>query len=77
MTDVIEVIDHVSHLSTETHPPTQVTVNQAPVQVVEVSGIAISGDGARALESHVNSPTPHPHYDDLPSLKLLFENGII
>lgn len=33
-------------------------------------------DGA-ALVAHINSPEPHPEYDDLPSLTLLFENGII
>jgi hypothetical protein len=29
------------------------------------------------LDGHVNSATPHPTYDDLPSLNLLFENGLI
>lgn len=29
-----------------------------------------------ALDEHVNSSTPHPTYDDLPSLTLLFENGL-
>lgn len=28
------------------------------------------------LEGHINDETPHPHYDDLPSLTLLFENGL-
>lgn len=28
------------------------------------------------VEVHVNEPEPHPAYDDLPSLVLLFENGI-
>lgn len=26
--------------------------------------------------AHVNSPSPHPAYDDIPSLVLLFENGL-
>lgn len=26
------------------------------------------------VERHVNDPTPHPAYDDIPSLRLLFEN---
>lgn len=30
-----------------------------------------------ALNTHINDTTPHAAYDDLPSLKLLFENGII
>lgn len=30
-----------------------------------------------AIDDHVNAPEPHPAYDDLPSLVLLFENGLI
>lgn len=30
-----------------------------------------------AINAHIADPTPHPSYDDLPSLTLLFENGII
>jgi hypothetical protein len=33
--------------------------------------------GTVALETHIDSATPHPVYDDLPSLNLLFENGLI
>lgn len=29
------------------------------------------------LTAHINDATPHPTYDDLPSLNLLFENGLI
>lgn len=29
------------------------------------------------LDSHVNSSEPHPEYDDTPSLKILFENGLV
>ncbi|GJF04975.1 hypothetical protein [Pseudonocardia sp. D17] len=29
------------------------------------------------LAPHVAAPAPHPAYDDLPSLRLLFENGLI
>lgn len=29
------------------------------------------------LAPHVNSLTPHPAYDDQPSLRLLFENGLV
>lgn len=28
------------------------------------------------LETHVDSPTPHPVYDEIPSLTLIFENGL-
>lgn len=30
-----------------------------------------------ALLGHINDTTPHPAYDDIPSLVLLFENGLI
>lgn len=29
------------------------------------------------LAPHIAAPEPHPAYDDLPSLRLLFENGLI
>lgn len=29
------------------------------------------------LEAHVQSATPHPHYDDMPSLTLLFKNRLV
>lgn len=29
------------------------------------------------LNAHINDETPHPVYDDIPSLNLLFENGLI
>jgi hypothetical protein len=28
------------------------------------------------MAAHVNSPTPHPVYDDMPDLVILFENGL-
>lgn len=30
----------------------------------------------QAIADHVVDPEPHPAYDDIPSLTLLFENGI-
>jgi hypothetical protein len=30
-----------------------------------------------SLEAHVDSETPHPAYDDMPSLTLIFENGLV
>lgn len=33
--------------------------------------------GASAIATHVIDPEPHPAYDDIPSLTLLFENGIV
>ena len=30
-----------------------------------------------AVDAHVGSTMPHPVYDDLPALSLLFENGLV
>lgn len=35
------------------------------------------GDIDDAIEAHVVDPTPHPIYDDIPSLNVLFENGLV
>lgn len=29
------------------------------------------------MTEHVNSPTPHPAYDDIPDLTTLLENGLL
>lgn len=33
--------------------------------------------GEAALLNHIASPTPHPAYDNMASLRLVFENGLI
>lgn len=59
------------------------TVPEVRVVKVEVPGIqgepGESGDGGalNLLNQHIASAAPHPEYDDLPSLTLLFENGIV
>ena len=35
------------------------------------------GYSEQQLTNHVNSSTPHPAYDDMQDLTLLFENGLI
>lgn len=61
-----------------------VTVTPPPtfsVSVVPPSGGdpgAGSGDASAALLAHINAAEPHPAYDvDMPSLTLLFENGLL
>lgn len=39
------------------------------------NNLPYSGSGAAALQSHVDSPLPHPVYDDGPSLTLIYENA--
>lgn len=52
-----------------------VTFPEPPVAQVIVSPTDPLAQAA--LLSHINSETPHPAYDDLPSMTLLFENGIL
>jgi len=33
--------------------------------------------GEPLLAEHIVAPTPHPAYDDIPSLTVLFENGLV
>lgn len=40
-------------------------------------GFAVDMATQAELNSHVTSPAPHPTYDDLPSLSLLFQNGLV
>lgn len=35
------------------------------------------GGGEGMLDHHVNDTTPHPAYDDLPSLTSLFQNRLV
>lgn len=38
---------------------------------------AIATHIATAVQAHVVAPAPHPVYDDMPSLNILFENGLM
>lgn len=43
-----------------------------------LASLVATGEGtSTALLTHIQSETPHPVYDDLPSLTLLYENGLI
>lgn len=50
---------------------------------VDLEYTASSGSGIdendilNLLQSHINAEEPHSTYDDIPSLTLLFENGLI
>lgn len=33
--------------------------------------------GEVILQQHIENPTPHPAYDDIPDLSLLFDNGLL
>lgn len=42
----------------------------------QIEALGSGGDDV-ALAAHVASLTPHPAYDDIPSLVLRFENGLV
>lgn len=47
--------------------PTTLRVGTQPVDIVT----------GPQLENHIQNTTPHPAYDDLPSLTSLFRNGLV
>lgn len=72
-----------------TETSTAVTVNQSAVDVAVTetsTSISLGTSGPQgpkgdldtsAINNHIDDTTPHPAYDDTPSLTLLFENGLI
>lgn len=52
---------------------TEADLERVIAEATEVTAEVLAG----ALVDHINSPAPHQAYDDLPSLTLIFENGIV
>jgi hypothetical protein len=48
---------------------------QSDVQSLIDNATFSGGSGASILTDHIDSPNPHPVYDDGPSLFLLYENA--
>jgi hypothetical protein len=44
-------------------------------RITELLAESGQGDVATVMNTHINSETPHPVYDDGPSLTLLYENA--
>jgi hypothetical protein len=61
----------------DTAAPVIVEVNTAIPGPVGPRGPAGDANDGGALATHIADETPHPAYDDLPSLRLLFENGLV
>ena len=65
----------------------QVQVVEVTSGTVDVVGVAEAvgprgpagsdADATVLLEAHIVAPEPHPAYDDMPDMTLLFENGLI
>ena len=71
-------------MSIETKAPVdlQRIVTLPPVMVVrslfeEQDAEKVAAIVEPIMTAHINAPEPHPAYDDMPSLTLLFENGLI
>lgn len=67
-------------MTVATIPTQQIVVavtSGGPVAVPTPTTVTIYGNDGAALAEHVADPSPHPAYDDLPDLGLLFENGLI
>ena len=60
-------------------PPTEHTSDLITDFSTAVQHVLVEhGGGTQALQDHIDSPTPHPAYDNVtPSLRLLYENGLI
>lgn len=73
-TGVFKVGDGINHwLDLNAYLPEQEMIEA--VQVAVAQALVDDSVFAEALEIHVNDPTPHPVYDDAPSLVLLYENA--
>lgn len=64
-------------------PTVRVIAVAAPANLAEVQeridlAVAeVQSQVADALEEHIESPEPHPAYDDMHSFRLIFENHLI
>lgn len=51
---------------------------EGPIGTIDGGGLQVIEDLIDStVQAHVDAAEPHPAYDDLPSLVLLFENGLI
>lgn len=59
--------------------PVVIQVRPLPILVTQVPGVGPQGPegGHDLLDAHLADDTPHPPYDDMPDLTLLFNNALI
>ena len=68
-------LDSESTTLNVTNTKTEVIVREAAAQGPQgPPGPAGNGED---LEEHILSVEPHPAYDDMPDMKLIFENGLL
>lgn len=65
-------------LEADDHPQ-YLTVDRGDERYQPVGDYIVRSDapGGATLQDHILSPTPHPQYDDLQSLALLFQNRLV
>lgn len=80
----IEVLSHTQHIVVDPATSAVSVTNSGPVGPRGYQGpTGAPGSGAvdeyarDQISLHLIDPTPHPTYDDLPDLSLIFENGLI
>lgn len=60
-------------------------IDQVNTNTEDIEGLGVPGGDLELVQelidesvtAHEVDTTPHPAYDDLPSLRLLFENGLV
>jgi len=81
--DSVVVIQATPEIRVHAEAP-QIVVTGAsdPARIVVLAGSTVAGpqgppgaDSGAILAEHVNSPIPHPVYDDGPDLTILYENA--
>lgn len=78
-TSVVKVLQNSTNVTVQS-TGVNVSINESVASVV----LGTSGpqgprgeSGLSAIAAHIADETPHPTYDDSPSITLLFENGLI
>jgi hypothetical protein len=76
-TKTYKVGDGESHwLELDGYVPSEEMMVKINVAVADAIGLLdVSGLADEILADHINSPAPHPVYDDAPSLLLLYQNA--
>lgn len=81
---VVVVESHPVEMHVDVEPPPVIQVSSSqtglrgpagPPGPEGPPGISSTDASAEALQEHVDSPTPHPAYDDAPSFVLLYQNA--
>lgn len=75
--DVIQVGDTGEVISVQLSGSVAVTGVQIPAPIGGISAGEAQDLIDNSLGDHIVAPLPHPAYDDIPSLTLLFENRLV